>query len=129
MSKQQVKPSALKKIQHFHKNETDWLSSIFVCGSASDPLYLEGEPSDELIRKRNQVLRPHRRLGQSGIHQEDLDGHLGLLLCDTSDTPALPAVVDAHSDKRPDYAAPTDSVVVIVLRIQIFPDRIWFQEF
>jgi hypothetical protein len=79
----------------------------------SDPLYLEGEPRDELIRKRNQVLRPHPRLDQSGIHQEDLDARLLLLLLpDTGDTTALPAVVDAHSDQRPDYAAPTDSVVV-----------------
>jgi hypothetical protein len=61
-------------------------------------LYLEGEPRDELIRKRNQVLRPHRRLRQSGIHQEDLDKRLGLLLRDAGDTTALPAVVDAHSD-------------------------------
>jgi hypothetical protein len=94
----------------------------------SDPLYLEGEPRDELIRKRNQVLCPHRRLGQSGIHQEDLDGRL-LLLPDTGDTTALPAVVDAHNDKRSNYAASKGSAVVIALRIQIFPVRIRFQEF
>ncbi len=89
-------------------------------------LYLEGEPRDELIRKRNQVLRPRRRLGQSGIHQEDLDARLLLLLLlpDTGDTTALPAVVvDAHSYQRPDYAAPEDNVVVTVFRIQIFPVR------
>jgi hypothetical protein len=92
--------------------------------SASDPLYLEGEPRDELIRKRNQVLRPHRCLRQSGIHQEDLDARLGLLLLpDVGDTTALPAVVDAHSDQRPNLAAPRGSVVVIVFRIQIFPVR------
>jgi hypothetical protein len=82
-------------------------------GSASDPQYLEGKARDELIPKRNQVLRPHRRLRQSGIHQEDLDGRLCLLLLrDAGDTAALPAVVDAHSDKRPDYAAPEDNVSV-----------------
>jgi hypothetical protein len=81
-------------------------------GSASDPLYLEGKPRDELIRKRNQVLRPHRRLGQSGIHQEDLDKRLFLLLRDAGDTTALPDVVDAHSDQGADYAAPRGSVVV-----------------
>jgi hypothetical protein len=90
-------------------------------------LYLEGEPRDELIRKRNHVLRPHCRLGQSGIHQEDLDASL-LLLRDADDTTALPAVVDdAHSDQRADYSAPEDNVVVIVFRI--FPVRIRFQEF